>query len=161
MQSSNDQGAVSDQPVMKQYYCKKYQTDDFIEIKEENISEIKGLNDKLDSQINQKLAERGLLGGQEAMDAIRPSINEKREEIKNRIQQKEKFFQFLGDAGINVNQLKLSRSNSVGGESALDYQKFYNLMNQAMVPGKNQAIESQAGKLNLDDLLQVNFNDEN
>ena len=71
------------------------------------------------------------------MDALRPSINEKREEIKNRIQQKEKFFQFLGEAGINVNQLKLNRSNSVGGESALDYQKFYNLMNQAMVSGKN------------------------
>lgn len=114
---SNGEQAISDQPIMKQYFCKKYQTDDFIEIKDENVSEIKNLNDK----INQKLADKSAGGNQEAIEAIRPSINEKREDIKNRIQQKEKFFQFLGEAGINVNQLRLNRSNSVGGESALDY----------------------------------------
>lgn len=34
-------------------------------------------------------------------------------------------------------------------------------MNQAMVPGKSQGIEKQAGQLNLDDILQVNFNVDN
>ena len=43
---------------MKQYFCKKYQTDDFIEIKDENVSEIKNLNYK----INQKLADKSAGG---------------------------------------------------------------------------------------------------
>ena len=30
-----------------------------------------------------------------------------------------------------------------------------------MVPGKSQSIEKQAGQLNLDDILQVNFNVDN
>ena len=30
-----------------------------------------------------------------------------------------------------------------------------------MVPGKSQGIEKQAGQLNLDDILQVNFNVDN
>lgn len=52
--SGDAQGLASSAPIMKQYYCKKYQTDDFIEFEEENISSLKVLNDKIESGQNQE-----------------------------------------------------------------------------------------------------------